>query len=378
MPILADGFKISILRKLALKLWVLSFFNCFYHQPKVKTSVEFIESSPSLDNQWRAIILFGRNTASYKFALAKALIELAKSAQNSSIPLEVLATPFAKHLCEHLMLNDKQATSSQSQFLTACRRYNNGEISESQLQNTTVRLGFNNVLDAFHTVNQDAIPAPFFTNEAKKNKSIQLTDAFYQLLVEQDAAHLALETEARWRLVETAWDLNINKQLIAVHHDLEQDILYVENQFKRTDITSSRSALNGYQKGHCFYCFDDIVITPLAPQLADVDHFIPHTLKPILPKANLDGVWNLVLSCPDCNRGMGGKSAKVPSLDLLKRLHKRNEYLIGSHHPLRETLIRQTGQDAALRQQFLQQAYTEAKNHLIHIWQPMAKKEALF
>ena len=95
--------------------------------------MEFIESSPSLDNQWRAIILFGRNTASYKFALAKALIELAKSAQNSSIPLEVLATPFAKHLCEHLMLNDKQATSSQSQFLTACRRYNNGEISECRI-----------------------------------------------------------------------------------------------------------------------------------------------------------------------------------------------------------------------------------------------------
>ena len=36
---------------------------------------EFYEIEPSLENYWRAIILFGRNVASYKFALAKALIE---------------------------------------------------------------------------------------------------------------------------------------------------------------------------------------------------------------------------------------------------------------------------------------------------------------
>ena len=133
---------------------------------KGDTSVEFIDSSPSLDNQWRAIILFGRNSASYKFALAKALIDLAEDSDSTSVTLEKLATPFAKHLCEHLKLNDKQATSSQSQFLEACRQFNREIISESQLQEATVKLGFNNVLDAFHIVNQDAIPAPFFINEA--------------------------------------------------------------------------------------------------------------------------------------------------------------------------------------------------------------------
>lgn len=340
--------------------------------------MDFIETSPSLDNQWRAVILFGRNSASYKFALAKALIELAPNSQNTSISLEQLAVPFAKHLCKHLQRSDKQATSSNSQFLEACRQFNQGKLSANQLQDKTIALGFNNVLDAFHNVNQKVIPAQFFINEAKINKSIKLTDDFYALLVEKDTLNLEMETEARWRLVETAWDLNLNKQLIAVHYDLEQDVLYVEDQFKRTDITKARSALNGYQKGHCFYCFDEIVITPLAPQLADVDHFLPHTLKSVLSKSNLDGVWNLVLSCPDCNRGIGGKFAKIPTLQLLKRLHKRNEYLILSHHPLRETLIRQTGQDASLRQQFLQQCYDQAKAHLIHTWQPQEKREILF
>jgi hypothetical protein len=34
------------------------------------------EVHPSLDNYWRAIILFGRNVASYKFALGKSLLEM--------------------------------------------------------------------------------------------------------------------------------------------------------------------------------------------------------------------------------------------------------------------------------------------------------------
>jgi hypothetical protein len=32
----------------------------------------FTETKPTLDNYWRSIILFGRNVASYKFALGEA------------------------------------------------------------------------------------------------------------------------------------------------------------------------------------------------------------------------------------------------------------------------------------------------------------------
>ena len=34
----------------------------------------FEETQPSLDGYWRAIILFGRNVASYKFALGQSLM----------------------------------------------------------------------------------------------------------------------------------------------------------------------------------------------------------------------------------------------------------------------------------------------------------------
>ena len=44
---------------------------------------EFQEQYPSLDSYWRSIVLFGRNTASYKFALAESLMELAKHGQTA-------------------------------------------------------------------------------------------------------------------------------------------------------------------------------------------------------------------------------------------------------------------------------------------------------
>jgi hypothetical protein len=48
---------------------------------------------------------------------------------------------------------------------------------------------------------------------------------------------------------------------------------------KRVMITSSRPALNGYQKGKCFYCLSPVSLVKHADDLADVDHFFPHRLK---------------------------------------------------------------------------------------------------
>jgi hypothetical protein len=60
----------------------------------------------------------------------------------------------------------------------------------------------------------------------------------------------------------------------------------------------------------------------------------------------------------------------VPSLPYLERLHARNEWLIDSHHPLRETIIRQTGASEPDRRGFLQDRYDDATAALIHTWSP--------
>jgi len=103
----------------------------------------FKEQYPSLDSYWRSIILFGRNVASYKFALAKSLLEIAPTGK-TVITLEELAVPFSKYLCQHIAKAPKQATSHSSQFLDACKQYNNGEVSHRKLIDITVAKGFNN------------------------------------------------------------------------------------------------------------------------------------------------------------------------------------------------------------------------------------------
>ena len=123
-------------------------------------SQEFLKYSPTLDNYWRSIILFGRNVASYKFALAKSLLDF-KDRGNDLIKLEELSEPFALNLCAHIEHSPKQATSPSSKFLDTCKAFNAGDISKSNLIEATNRLGFVNVIDAFHIVNQGEIDKGF-------------------------------------------------------------------------------------------------------------------------------------------------------------------------------------------------------------------------
>jgi hypothetical protein len=66
-------------------------------------------------------------------------------------------------------------------------------------------------------------------------------------------------------------------------------------------------------------------------------------------------VWNLVLACARCN-GWHEKSDRPSHQRYVERLNIRNEYLISSHHPLRPTLIEQTGQLASDRSATLKRA----------------------
>ena len=78
-------------------------------------------------------------------------------------------------------------------------------------------------------------------------------------------------------------------------------------------MTSSRDALNGYQKGKCFYCPNEIQIEQGHENSCDVDHFFPHILKNY-GVYEVDQIWNLVLTCKECNRGTGGKFEKIPDI----------------------------------------------------------------
>ena len=214
---------------------------------------------------------------------------------------------------------DRQTTSHSSRFLDACRAFNRGELAEDRLVATTARFGFNNVIDAFHVVGAGLVPVRFFIDERNAGTAaIRLTDELRLLAASVQGTSLAGEAEARWRLVETAWALELPRAGIAVQANASANLLFIE-RVRRFNLTGVRGALNGYQRGHCFYCHAETLLA-----VADIDHFFPWVLKERGAMPDVDGVWNLVLACQRCNRGEGGKFAAVPAPRLVARLHERN------------------------------------------------------
>jgi hypothetical protein len=340
--------------------------------------IDFQINDPSLESQWRAIILFGRNSATYKFAFAKSLLELADN-ETTAVSLTDLSEPFSRNIVEHLKVNDKQGSSTSSKFLEGCRGYINGEIDRQRLLSITEKLGFVNVVDAFQIVNGSKIPDPFFEKDYKGGiKRIIITDELLKLKESFHFQNFYPEVEARWNLVETAWNLKINPNLLEVQYDEDLEVFFLESSFmRRTDITSAREALNGYQKGKCFYSFQDISVNPGDPNLCEVDHFLPHQNKLFHAKegANINGVWNLVLADKDINNN---KRTRIPQKRFLSRLYNRNEFYIDSKHPLAETIINQTGRTKELRRKFLEKQYNLALSYSIHKWTPSVELEGNF
>jgi len=331
----------------------------------------FIDKTPTLDTYWRSIILLGKNVASYKFALAKTLLEVKK--ENTRIYLEDIALSYAKNICAHLINKDKQITSSSSKFLDACRKFNKKELTEDELSALTVKLGFNNVIDAFHNISHSEVPR-FFEDDRRKDSSIVLTDNFYNLNEIDNFKNLPSEVESRWNLWETAISLDVNPNLLEILNDDDSNQLFIFNEDRRQQVTSSKGALNGYQKGKCFYCSKSISIESANDHSCEVDHFFPHTLKNKGHK-NVDQIWNLVLSCKDCNRGVGGKFERIPDISYLYSLNDRNNFFVESHHPLRDTIMNQTGISHDKRHNFLQKFFDSAVSIIpgINKWMPRDK-----
>ncbi len=178
----------------------------------------FAYEIPSLDSYWRAIILFGQNVASYKFALAGALLEL--GAGPETVGLDELAVPFASRVAEHLRTHDKQGTFERSRFLDACRAFNRGELDDDGLRAKTVQLGFDNVIDAFHVVDRSEVAEPVLHRRASRaGRASDSPISSDRSSDDGQAGNLGEELEARWRLVETAWELNLPRHLLTVEYE---------------------------------------------------------------------------------------------------------------------------------------------------------------
>ncbi len=190
----------------------------------------FQDAAPTPAGDWRHIVRFGRSVASYKCALGQALLDLAAQ-QQTFVPLPDHAVPYAARLCEHLQIEDRQ-----SQFLDACRSRNRGELDAAQLAEVTVRLGFTNVIDAFH-VSRGGQPTQtrFFVDERASRQGITLTDHLLELANGLQAKVLPREVDARWNLVQMSWGLRLGTRLVSFEMTPDQDAvdLYAPARLRR-------------------------------------------------------------------------------------------------------------------------------------------------
>ena len=192
--------------------------------------------------------------------------------------------------------------------LELLKGFNRGEISEDEKINATRIDGFRYVIDAFHVVGAKDVPVRFFYDERDSlSPGIRLTDELFRMTSAVESDDLLKENESRWRLVETAWGYNIPQRLITVDYDEKLESFFaIDSQERRHGVTSAGPALNGYQRGKCFYCNRQIHIETwtLREERAEVDHFFPHVLQRKGDiDVDLDQAWNLVLACNKCNGG---------------------------------------------------------------------------
>jgi 5-methylcytosine-specific restriction endonuclease McrA len=218
----------------------------------------------------------------------------------------------------------------------------------------TVRDGFRDVISAFQTL--PGLDADRFYSGDHRS-GIVIHDSLAALANSIESTNLCQEVEARWRLVESAWNLRLPPHALEAHLDQDSEQLFLlDLDQRRTTLTAVRPALNAYQKGECFYCQQFISVDSGNTQVSHVDHFLPFSLNKEIA-GNLNGIWNLVLACANCNLS---KSARVPHEELAARWSTRNEWYCASKHPLSETIQLQTGSSRPARLAFLRARFHEA------------------
>ena len=193
------------------------------------------------------------------------------------------------------------------------------------------------------------------------------------------------EAESRWRLWEEAIVNNLSQHFI-IQYDKTTGNLYHQkiDKPRRKPITSAEPALNGYQKGRCFYCNKEILLTAKKGEYGacEVDHFFAHDfyVKTFYRFINsslgeeVDRIWNLVLACEKCNKQ---KSSNLPNKDqnskfpnYLQKLHDKNNALIRSPLPLKESIMQDTGSTEKDRVTFLNKIYKELFTIKPFSWEP--------
>lgn len=304
---------------------------------------------PTSEDYWRAIILYGKNSSTYKMGLGNCLIKFA-SQNKDKVSLDEVTAEFYE-IYRNRCKNGKpqlglQGRKTEMEKELALIELAGKDVSKSlEVIKQKCLLGM--VLLKFNNLNQGQISQPFYRVSESK-QFLYLNDNLLSLFAGRQNQHLSLEINSRWDLLEHAFSTINDIGLI----DSDAELEYLRHREKRTNLTKVIPAIEGYQRGRCFYCGEELYDI-------EVDHVIPYSAmlhnKP----------WNLVLAHSDCNQN---KSDNIPPKYYINNLIVRNEYLIQSDHPLKDTLIKDTGKTWHDREIFINSRYKYAKDRIHRFW----------
>lgn len=292
---------------------------------------------------WRAIILYGLNTATYKIALAQALGHFAAHDRDRVTMSDLAETFFDLYAARLIEGKPQLATPGR---LTVMERivqlHRAGSLTRERAIARVETEAFGDVIPRFHKVGGRVLPAFY---EASPQGLI-LTDALFDVFGGADHAPRLAELDSRWSLLEAAFTIRRDESALA--SDIRA--LYLRKGYERTDITGTVPVLDAYQHNRCFYCGE-----PIADGDIHVDHVIPRQL------VNHDEIWNLVLAHSFCNLQ---KSDALPDRRYIEKLFSRNEHLIASARPISVELVAQLGATPERRRAHLATVYDHAREVL--------------
>ena len=289
---------------------------------------------------WKALILYGRNTATYKIALGKTLIEFCSSGF-AKVDWNVLADSFLKQYESRLLVDtpmpqlDHESRTTVMERVVSQKRL--GRIDHDEAVSIVAAEAFNDVIPRFQNLGKSAeFQGKFYTFEMEK--SLLLTDDLHTI-VDAHQADLDAELDARWSLLEGAFQ--IGRSNFQLSNDLRD--IYIVAGYQRKDITKNIPFLQGYQGNICFYCGE-----PIPDNDIEVDHVLPRQV------VQHDAIWNLVLSHSFCN---GQKTDRLVGPHFIEKLVARNENIMGSNHPWKKKIEAELGRTKPQRKKMTQQHY---------------------
>jgi hypothetical protein len=301
----------------------------------------FINTDESTLNTFRTLLLFGKNSATYKFAFCDALL---KQHAKSHISYQDLLSDFVLALYQHYKVTPNQFQKGTNKLTQCMDEYQvSGEASSNweRLLKTAEGIIFNHVFDAFQNVGGGTIDKKFQLFEHhKKDKKLILTDNTLQVLESSKLIETIIrENQSRWGIVESAWRGGLSPNLMEFNKESNEFISVKDNN--RVNLRSAVPVLSPYQKSKCFYCNREVDETLGSEEDAfpDVDHFFAFSslkegrITGLIKdnQINPNGVWNLVIACKSCNRGAGGKFDQKADNVYFDKLLKRNLHFMEEH-----------------------------------------------